>query len=70
MARRFTDDGRRIPTGVTFDKERGMWRATFKGWSVKFKTFDEAVEGRKALVKEGKPHPSYVARMKSKKTPK
>lgn len=62
MAKRFTDDGKRIPTGVTFDKQRNKWRATYRGWSVKCASFEEAKAKRKELLKEGVPHPSYEKR--------
>lgn len=67
MAKRFTRDGTRIPTGVCEDKERGCWRATYKGWSVKCPTLEDAIDKRKELARKGEPHPSYVARMKKKK---
>lgn len=62
MTKRFTEDGKRVPTGVTFDKQKGKWRATYKGWSVKCPSFEEAKKKRLEMVKEGVPHPSYVER--------
>ena len=61
---RKTDDGRVIPKGVTFDKERKCWRATYKGWSIKCFSFDAACEKRRELVRAGKPHHSYLIRNK------
>ncbi len=60
--RRFTEDGERLPKGVCVDKERGKFRATYKGWSIKCSTLEEATEKREELVKAKKAHPSYIAR--------
>ena len=59
---------KKLPRGVTTDKERGKFRATFKGWSVRCDTIEQAVTVRRELRKRG-PHPSYIARRQKKTQP-
>lgn len=56
----------KLPTGVTTDKERGKFRATYKGYSVRCNTLESAIAERHRLRGLGVAHPSYIARKKAK----
>lgn len=60
MARRINEEGQIIPRGVCCDKDReGYYRATYKGYSIRCASLEDAIAKRKELVAAGEPHPKY-----------